>query len=214
MNIIFEGIDASGKTTLMKRYVEYLEDNNTKNVKYVKEIEDSPLTPILKNILEDDPFFKNHKNFKTSIYETFLLASAFFYKQELLRDNTQSINLYDRDIITLLCSQKVVLEDEYGDSIKKFYKNFEECIFFDLKKIDLLVYISIPIELSFKRVKTRDNITLTLGQQDFLIRVKHCFEKILLPSINQKGIPIIYINGEDTIENNIQSIEEKLQCNL
>ena len=84
MNIIFEGIDGTGKTTLINRIIKKLNEKSYKT-NYIKEIEDTPLQPVLKKMLDNDPFFKNNKDFKTSVFETFILAADFFYKQEYFR---------------------------------------------------------------------------------------------------------------------------------
>lgn len=192
MNIIIEGIDGVGKTTLINNINNYL--NGKVNI--INEIEEFPLYQILRQMLKEDPFFKSNKNFKTSIYESFILAADFFYKQEFYRENEESINIYDRDFLTLLCYQKVIIEKEYGEKGKRFFENFSECIFFDLKEIEVLVYIKISLEESFNRIEKRDKKKLTQEQKEFLKKVKYDFEEYWIPKLINKKIKILIIDNQ------------------
>ncbi|TDP26851.1 deoxynucleoside kinase [Halanaerobium congolense] len=205
MNIIFEGIDGTGKTTLINRIIKKLNEKSYKT-NYIKEIEDTPLQPVLKKMLDNDPFFKNNKDFKTSVFETFILAADFFYKQEYFRGLSDCINFYDRDFLTILCYQKIILENEYGKKINPFYDHFVKCLTFDLKKIDLLIYIKTDCEVNFKRIEMRDNVTLRKDQKDFLIKAKEHFESYLLPELKENGIKVLYLDGLAKLEKNIKLI--------
>ena len=92
MNIVFEGIDASGKTTLLNETLKVLIEKGEK-AEYIREIGNTPLQLLLNDMLSKDLFFQSKEKFNTSIYETFLLAAGFFYKQESLRNNTETIKL-------------------------------------------------------------------------------------------------------------------------
>ena len=116
-------------------------------------------------MLKEDPFFNSKSHFKTSIYETFLLAADFFYKQEYFREESKFINIYDRDFFTVLCYQKLIIEKEYGERANEFFESFTNCLMFDLKNIDLFVYMKVPLELSFKRIEDRDNYILNDEQK-------------------------------------------------
>ena len=210
MNIIFEGIDAVGKTTLINKLKNYLEISNKKS-QIIKEIEELPLKNVLTEMLNKDPFFNSKKNFKTSIYETFLLAADFFYKQEYFRGKKDIINIYDRDFLTILCYQKIILENEYSSNeINDFFDSFSNCLLFKLKKVDLLVYVYVPLEKSLERIKERDNKILNEKEIKFLKLSKNRFEKELIPKLEKNNINIILINGEDSIENNINKIIKKI----
>lgn len=202
MNIIIEGIDGVGKTTLINNISDYLDSK----VNIINEIENFPLQEILKQMLEEDPFFKSKKEFKTSIYESFILAADFFYKQEFYRENKDGINIYDRDFLTLLCYQKVIVEREYGEKGKIFFKNFAECIFFDLKKIDILIYVKTSLEESFARVENRDKKKLTQEQREFLKKVKNDFEVYWIPKLKEMKIKVFVIENEIAIEEIIKLI--------
>lgn len=211
MNIIFEGIDGVGKTTLIKRVIDQLVRDGYL-VNNISELEKSPLRGLLKELLRKDIFFRSNENFKTSIYETFLLSAHFFYKQEYFRNTCKSINFYDRDIFTLLCYQKQMIKREYGEEANCFFDNLKKCLMFNLKNIDLLVYVSVPESLSFDRIEERDNINLTQNQKDFLVSTKECFEEIIKSISKQKDIPILLIDGSRDLERNTQIISEKIKC--
>ncbi|MGL5965260.1 MAG: deoxynucleoside kinase [Fusobacteriaceae bacterium] len=206
MNIIFEGIDAVGKTTLLNSLKNHFDENGQKS-RIIKEIEDSPLNEILSKMLKEDPFFNSKINFKTSIYESFLLAADFFYKQEYFRENREAmINIYDRDFFTLLCYQRLIVENEYGERAAEFFENFTKCIMFDIKNIDLFVYMSVPLETTFKRIQARDNYILNLQERGYLERAKERFENQLLPELKAQNINIVKINGEEEIEQKLKKI--------
>ena len=212
MNIIFEGVDGVGKTTHIKKVIELLNKENC-NSNYIKEIEFSPLQEILEGMLKVDPFFKSNKKINTSIYETFILAADFFYKQENFRDFTDGINIYDRDFLTIMCYQKIILEKDYGEEIKDFFENFSKCLLFKLKKINLIIYISVPLETSFERVAVREKKPFSEEQKAFIREAKDCFESFLLPIQKKNNTPILYLNGANNlIENAIKIIEEIKIC--
>ncbi|MBP6282176.1 MAG: deoxynucleoside kinase [Leptotrichiaceae bacterium] len=211
MNIIFEGIDASGKTTLLNETLKVLIEKGEK-AEYIREIGNTPLQLLLNDMLSKDLFFQSKEKFNTSIYETFLLAAGFFYKQESLRNNTETINLFDRDIITLISYQKNIIFQEYGEKCKKFLENLEECFLFDLKKIDLVVYVSIDKEETFNRILARDNVILNEEQKKFLLDSKHQMEKTLSSLIEKSNIPVLYINGQNEISENVKAIVEEIIC--
>lgn len=203
MNIIFEGIDASGKTTIIKRLIKKLNVNGEKG-NFVREIENSPLQNLLNLMLEKDYFFRSKEKFKTSIHESFILASALFYKQEALRDTNESINIYDRDIFTLLAYQKVLMKKEYGEKIEEFMEGFEKCILFDLKKIDYIVYVSVPEIVNFKRVEERDGVKLLEEDKEILINAKIEMERYIEKISQIKNIKIINLNGESSLDENLE----------
>jgi thymidylate kinase len=211
LNIIFEGIDGVGKTTLISKVIEQLAKDGylTNNI---SELENTPLRSLLDNLLKEDIFFKTNKTFKTSIYETFLLSAHFFYKQEYFRNDSNKINFYDRDIFTLLCYQKQMIKLEYGEQANAFWGYLKSCLMFDLKNIDLLVYVSVPVSLSFDRIEKRDNISLTQSQKDFLVDTKECFEELIKSVSQEKDIPVLLIDGSKDLKSNIQIISEKIKC--
>ena len=205
MNIIFEGVDASGKTTTMNSFSQVL-DYNEEKYHMINELEESPLSPVLQKMFESDPFLISNKHFKTSAYESLVLAASHFYKQEFMRDEKQIV-VYDRDFLTILAYQKPILEKEYGRDYIKFYEPYKQLLLYDLKPIELLVYLQVPLEVSIQRIISRGREKpYTKEQIDFLKRIKDVYEKELIPEMKDLGMNILTLDGREDPTKNAQTI--------
>lgn len=183
MNIVFEGIDGVGKTTIINELTEDLKQKK-EIVRYVDELtQDSPISEILAKMLSDDPFFNLDKGFPTSIFESLLLAADMHYRQEKYKYN-DGYNLYDRDFLSILSYQKEILKEDYPNYME-FYKPFKEVVMFNLKPIDLLVYVHAPLDVSVARVAKRDHIQFIEKQKKFLMALKNSLEIELLPELEK-----------------------------
>ncbi|MGN0974179.1 MAG: deoxynucleoside kinase [Bacilli bacterium] len=208
MNIIFEGIDGVGKTTVIENLRKDLESKN-EIVRYVDELtQDSPISDILGKMLSDDPFFMLDKSFPTSIFESLLLASDMHYRQERYKYN-DGYNLYDRDFLSILSYQKEILKGDYSNYMD-FYKPFKEVVLFNLKPIDLLVYIHAPLELSVSRIASRDKRILLENQKQFLLSLKSSLEQELLPELEEKKIKVLRLDGRENPANNVSKIYREI----
>lgn len=208
MNIIFEGIDGVGKTTVIDYLKKDLESKN-EIVRYVDELtQDSPISDILGKMLSDDPFFMLDKSFPTSIFESLLLASDMHYRQERYKYN-DGYNLYDRDFLSILSYQKEILKGDYPNYMD-FYKPFKEVVLFNLKPIDLLVYIHAPLDLSVSRIASRDKRILLENQKQFLLSLKSSLEQELLPELEEKKIKVLRLDGRDNPTNNVSKIYREI----
>lgn len=204
MNIIFEGIDGVGKTTIINELIKDLK-NKKEIVRYVDELtQDSPISEILAKMLSDDPFFNLDKGFPTSIFESLLLAADMHYRQEKYKYN-DGYNLYDRDFLSILSYQKEILKDDYTNYME-FYKPFKEIVMFNLKPIDLLVYVHAPLDISVSRVAKRDNIQFIENQKNFLKTLKNSLENELLPELDKQKVKILKLNGTESPKQNISKI--------
>ena len=184
MNIVFEGIDGVGKTTVIDSLKKDLEEKK-EIVRYVDELtQDSPISDILNKMLSDDPFFMLDKGFPTSIFESLLLAADMHYRQEKYKYD-DGFNLYDRDFLSILSYQKEILKEDYSNYMD-FYRPFKEIVLFNLKPIDLLVYIHAPLEVSVSRVAKRDNIEFIESQRKFLQALKTSLESELIPQLEKQ----------------------------
>ena len=211
MNIIFEGVDASGKTTTLNAFGELLTEEK-ENFYLINELEESPLWEVLKKMFQDDPFLLSNKNFKTSTYETLVLAANHFYKQEFFRQNNKKIYVYDRDFMTVLAYQKYVLEREYGVDYKKFYEPFKELMLFDLKPISTIAYFNVPVEVSIERIISRGREKPYTQQQiDFLKAVKKNFEEELIPEVRTMEIDVLEIDGTKDPKENAKKIYKRVR---
>lgn len=208
MNIIFEGVDGAGKTTIIDSLRKDLE-RKKEIVRYIDEItQDSPISEILGKMLSDDPFFMLDKSFPTSIFESLLLAADMHYRQERYKYN-DGYNLYDRDFLSILSYQKEILKQDYSNYMD-FYRPFKEIVLFNLKPIDLLVYVHVPLEVSVSRVASRDNIEFLEKQKRFLLTLKESLEQELLPELESQKIRVLRLDGRETPSNNVSKIYREI----
>lgn len=208
MNIVFEGIDGVGKTTVIDSLKKDLEAKK-EIVRYVDELtQDSPISDILNKMLSDDPFFMLDKGFPTSIFESLLLAADMHYRQEKYKYN-DGYNLYDRDFLSILSYQKEILRDDY-ENYMDFYRPFKEIVLFNLKPIDLLVYIHAPLEVSVSRVAKRDNIEFVENQRKFLQALKTSLESELIPQLEKQNVKVLKLDGTDKPYKNVSKIYKEI----
>lgn len=208
MNIVFEGIDGVGKTTVIDSLKKDLKEKK-EIVRYVDELtQDSPISDILNKMLSDDPFFMLDKGFPTSIFESLLLAADMHYRQEKYKYN-DGFNLYDRDFLSILSYQKEILKEDYSNYMD-FYRPFKEIVLFNLKPIDLLVYIHAPLEVSVSRVAKRDNIEFIGSQRKFLQALKTSLESELIPQLEKQNVKVLKLDGRDKPYQNVSKIYREI----
>ncbi len=208
MNIVFEGIDGVGKTTVIDSLKKDLEEKE-EIVRYVDELtQDSPISDILNKMLSDDPFFMLDKGFPTSIFESLLLAADMHYRQEKYKYD-DGFNLYDRDFLSILSYQKEILKEDYSNYMD-FYRPFKEIVLFNLKPIDLLVYIHAPLEVSVSRVAKRDNIEFIESQRKFLQALKTSLESELIPQLEKQNVKVLKLDGRDKPYQNVSKIYKEI----
>jgi thymidylate kinase len=208
--IIFEGIDCSGKTTIIKYLSEVLEDKNIK-YKYIDEISESPLSGLLQSMLEKDPFFRLKKNFKTSIFETLLLMADNCFRDEYTNygNRKEDFLIFDRDYLSILAYQGNIISKDYDNS-DKLLKSLEEVLRFAnpfSQKDTTLVYVSTPIDQCLKRIQQRDNLILSKNDQLFLETTKKSFETYLKDS----PLKIIHLDGTKNPSYNANKLYELIK---
>ncbi len=208
MNIIFEGISGSGKTTIIKQLLKELTSAKI-DVTFVPDLEyDTPLKGILLNLINNNLFMESEKNFRTSLFESLLLAANHHYTQEKLRQNN-GITIYDRDFISVLSMQKEIIKKEYSNW-EEFYVSFRNIMLFSLKKIDYIVFVETAIDICKKRIIYRDAVNLSSDDLDLLTQINSNM-KLECEELSKKyGFEIIYINGAESIEHNVRKIKEKV----
>lgn len=209
MNIVLEGINGSGKTTLINEMRKEL-DNNKVGYKYVSDLKyDTPLKPVLEMMVKDSVFAELKNDFKTSIFESLIFAANHHYIQEQLR-NEKGLVIYDRDYISVLAYQKGILQKEYVDW-EKFYKAFREVMLFELKKTDLLVYISVPTEENIRRTENRDNRKCTIEELKMFSELKNNMEEEVNIAKTKFSIPTLYLDGTMEPSQNLQKIKRMIK---
>ena len=209
MNIIFEGVDASGKTTLIREFQNYLNFKGIKNQSIADVKEPTPLLPVFEEMFNTN-FLEVEADFKTSIYQTLLFACSHFFVQEQNRNN-RHITIYDRDIFTLLSYQKELLRQEYPDNYMEFYEPFRKMLMFENKNIDLLVYVHIPLEENIRRKINRDGIVFTDRERTTLATFKHNMEAEIKRFIEKNpDVAFLSLDGRVSPEENCFKIVQTL----
>ncbi len=211
MNILFEGINGSGKTTLINQLRKEIEAKGGK-YEYIADLTtDTPLSPILKQMFSNSAFLEMKSSFKTSLFESLVLAANHHYIQEKYRNQTGLI-LYDRDFISVLSYQKDIIKKDYPNNWELFYHAYRTILFFELKKIDLLCYVSIPLEENINRTEQRDNRRFSKDERDLLHSLKTNMEQEICAYCKETQVPLLKLDGSLPSEINCQQIIEQLKC--
>lgn len=206
MNLVFEGINGSGKTTIIEGVRNEL-DSRQIPYHYISDlVYQTPLTPVLKKMLEGDVFLELNEQFETSLYESLILAANHHYIQEKMR-NVSSVKLFDRDYISVLAYQKEFIQKGY-ENWESFYQAFREIMLFELKSIDLLVYVSVPFLENVKRTEKRDHRTLDTDELRKLYALRENMESEIKRIENQT--PILHLNGMEEVSHNVEKIKRKV----
>ena len=205
MNVIVEGISGVGKTTLIRQLSSMFEKDD---VIVVGDLEfDTPIKSVLLDMVQQSPLMQNQVHFNTSIYESLLLAANHHYVQEKLR-STDKLCIYDRDFLSLLVYQKFLIKAEY-ENWEEIYDIYKKLVLLNLKTVDLLVYIDLPLDIAIKNTEKRDNRKFTENDIQLLKSFKQEY-LIMLKQFKEK-MPIMKLNGLDSIEDNVTMVYNKLQ---
>lgn len=205
-HIIFEGIDCAGKTTTIQRLSDKLKESGISS-RCIDEISDSPIYEVQQKIFQEDPFFRLNESFKTSLFETFLLAADAVYRQEKMfaeakNDMHNSVYLYDRDIPSVLVYQSLILKDDYPKEYQSMTEHLSHMILNKNHQFDGIVFIDIPLQTIVERTMKRENRRLNLEQIDFLKKVRHAYDTYL----EKVDLPVLKLSGLDNIDDNINKI--------
>lgn len=213
MKIILEGIDGSGKTTILHALTQVLKGRECKH-RIIDEIEDSPISDILFKMLKEDPFFRINNKGNLLPYATLLLLADHQYKQNTNYQDIGTINIFDRDYPTLIVYQQRLLKDFYGDNnIVPLLNAIEEFARFDITPTDLIVYVDTPLSMCIERVKERSRRENEQFREDeilFLNNVKDDFENVFLPLEKERGTNILYVDGTKNPTENANIIADKI----
>ena len=210
MNILFEGVNGSGKTTIINELRKILELKKI-DYEYIADLEtNTPLNPVLKQMFSDSVFLEMRHSFKTSLFESLVLAADHHYIQEMYR-NKKGLIIYDRDFISVLSYQKDIIKNDYPDDWEAFYDAFKKIMLYKLKNIDLLCYISIPTEENIKRTEKRDGRSFSDDEKKMLVSLKNNMEKEINLFCAATSTPLLVLDGRDLPEKNCQKIFDNIK---
>ena len=205
MNIVFEGVDASGKTTIIKQVLKRLLMNGVecKTISDMKE--QTPLLPVIEKMFNTN-FLEVDENFKTSLYQTLLFSTNHFYVQEKNKNNT-GITIYDRDIFTILAYQKEFLKEDYPQNYNEFFDSFRKMMMFEQKDIDMIVYVSVPLDLNIERKKNRDGLIFSEREKKQIKNFKNNMEEeIDLFSKQNPNTVVLKLDGREDVSKNCKTV--------
>lgn len=193
MNILFEGVNGSGKTTIINTLIEELEKREV-DYSCISDLEtNTPLNPVLKQMFSDSVFLEMNKGFKTSLFESLVLAADHHYIQEMHRAD-KGITIYDRDFISVLAYQKDIIKNDYEDW-EEFFDAYRTIMTFNLKNIDLLCYVSIPSEENIARTEKRDGRSFSEEEKEMLESLKKNMEEEIVNYTQRTNTPLLVLDG-------------------
>ena len=208
MNIVFEGVNGAGKSTIIKKLVSLMIQDNM-DVKYVDDLDIStPTFSVLAHMFNSSPFLELKTGFNTSLTESLILAADYHYLKEMLK-NVEGYKIFDRDFFTTLTYQSYFLEKYYNDD--KLVNCFKELLLYDPKEINMIVYVDVDFETSLIRTENRDKRKFTWEEKATL---KYFINKLKEEVINysaNKNIPLLIIDGRDDIYENANKIFMKIK---
>lgn len=209
MNIVFEGINGAGKTSIIKNLVNSMKNDGLDAYQIDEIIEMSPLSSVLTKMYKTDTFLRMKMGFDTTTIESLILAADYHFIQEYTKD-LNGYKFYDRDIITQIVYQKYFLDLSYGKN-NSFFKHWEKCLKFNMKKIDLIIYVDVPNEISIIRTCKRDNVVF---QDDDIKIIKdlHKLQKqYAIKFCGKNNIPLIVVDGTKNLDEIVTFLYQKIK---
>lgn len=204
MNIIFEGINGAGKTSIIKCLVKLMRKNKY-DVHKIDEISNiSPLNQVLEKMYHNDTFLRMKKGFNTVIAESLILAADYHFIKEYT-SNLSGYKIFDRDIVTQVVYQKYFLSQVYGKN-NTFFRNWKKCLEFDMKDIDLFIYVDISDELALKRTCKRDSVILNNDDKKIMEDLHKLQKQYSNIYCKKNNIPFVLIDGKKSISSNAKLI--------
>ena len=91
-----------------------------------------------------------------------------------------------------------------------FYKPFKEIVTFNLKPIDLLIYVHVPLDVSVSRVASRDKREFLESEKQFLFSLKNTYEQELIPKLEQQKVKVLKLDGRENPSYNISKIYSEI----
>ena len=209
MNIVFEGVNGSGKTTLINNLRSIL-DKKKVEYDYISDLAtNTPLSPVLQQMFSESTFLEMDTAFRTSLYESLVLAADHHYIQEKYRNRTGLV-LYDRDFISVLSYQKDIIRKDYPADWEVFYDAFRTIMLYSLKKVDLLCYVSIPVEENIRRTEQRDGRLFSDDEKELLVSLKNNMEQEISFFCSRTGTPMLHLDGSVSPKINSELVLDRI----
>lgn len=204
INIVFEGVNGSGKSSTIEGIKKKLDDLKIP-VNLSSDInKDSMVDTVLEKLYSENPFLHLNRSEDTSIAETMIFLADHHHRQSLLR-KANGVNLFDRDLFTIFVYQNEILKKSGHDDAG--LKNAISYILnYDLKKIDLLVYVDIDFETSLKRTQSRDKRLFDSRDQELLKLFIDNLKKYTIEYSERYQIPLILLDGKNELDQNIDTV--------
>ena len=193
--IVFEGIDGAGGETQSKMLCDYLKSIGKPVEKFHYPDYFSPMGKLIKDFL--------YKRFELKPEVQFLMFFADFLKDsekvKQLVDSGKTV-IMDRYLTTTLAYQSL-----YGFSLKKA---LQIATLFDLRQPDIIIYLKISPETSYKR-KLKEKSILDRHELDRAFQGKICkiYEKLIKGNVFGKWV---VIDGEKSKEEVFAEVRKHL----
>ena len=206
INIVFEGTTGAGKTTLLKKIKDYY--CNRYKIGYINDIDkNSPLYNVIYDMFNKSPLLISDDNFNTIWYESLVHAADYMYLREMLYNQGNDINLFDRNYSSVFSYQSILMKKLIHDS-DSFMNNLLECMKIGEKNIDLMVFFDVNVNKAIKRTEIRDNRKFSNKE----VKVFKEFNVFLKNFIryNNSDYKLLIIENDDTLEEAFNKIIKKI----
>lgn len=193
--ITVEGLDGSGKTTVIFKIVQYLNDHGVTKVLVTHEPGGTPIADVLRALIK----YGLENEFINDITELLMIYAARF-------------QLLDRVIKPALCAGYWVIGDRYDLSSQAYQgggRGVDMSLLHILSNLvikdvypDLTLYLDVDPEISLLRIKNRDKLDrIERESLNFFNRVRSCYQRLVIAKKN-----IIMIDANQSLEDTVNSI--------
>lgn len=195
--LAFEGIDGCGKSTLIRMIAEdYFERERGEKVFITQEPFDTPIGKLIRKYLSEG-FDGEVTDQTANDVLTCLFAADRKLHMEVIKKKVEE--------------GYIVLCDRYVYSSLAYQKNYQYTLDVnqDYYLADNIIYIDADIETCLKRVKSRSNDTEIFEKREELERIKHNYDKKIIPYL--PPLKAIKINGNTNLTEMYKELTKKLE---